>query len=441
MENEPTRANSSALFQDLHSEVTDPTVTEVESFCVNCGKNGVTRLLLTKIPYYKEVILMSFHCEYCGYQNNELERGGSIQEKGIKIVLRITSQQDLNRQVVKSDFTSIKIPSLDFEIPAQSQKGEITSIEGIIERCISGLKQDQVRRKVESATIAQQIDEFLKKLEKLKSIEKPFIIIFEDILGECYIENPNAPSTDHGCEITFFKRTKEQDKLLGIYSVNETQLAEPVKENEHTLEDLQGEVLTFPTSCPECNSRCETNMKLTKIPHFREVVIMATNCDCCGHKTNEVKSGSGIEPLAVRIEVTVAGKDDFVRDLLKSETCYLMIPELELEIGPTALSGRFTTVEGIIVAIKDQLSTSTALTGDSVDPQAAERMQNFIYRLNNILDGKSKITLVLDDPAGNSYVQSLREDGLDDRLKIVKYERTFEQNEDLGLNDMKVENY
>lgn len=58
------------------------------------------------------------------------------------------------------------------------------------------------------------------------------------------------------------------------------------------------------------------------------------------------------------------------------------------------------------------------------------------------MDGSKPITLILDDPAGNSYVQSFNDDGTPDvQLKVMKYERTFEQNEDLGLNDMKTENY
>lgn len=53
-----------------------------------------------------------------------------------------------------------------------------------------------------------------------------------------------------------------------------------------------------------------------------------------------------------------------------------------------------------------------------------------------------KATLILDDPAGNSYVQSLSDDGsVDDQLTIVKYDRSHEQNEELGLNDIKTENY
>lgn len=66
---------------------------------------------------------MSFDCEHCGFKNNEIQNGGKINENGIKIELEIKNERDLNRQVVKSDFTSVKIPSLDFEIPPQSQKG------------------------------------------------------------------------------------------------------------------------------------------------------------------------------------------------------------------------------------------------------------------------------------------------------------------------------
>lgn len=56
---------------------------------------------------------------------------------------------------------------------------------------------------------------------------------------------------------------------------------------------------------------------MLEIPHFKEVVIMATNCDICGIKTNEIKSGGGIEPKGVKIEVDIRSKEDFTRDVLK----------------------------------------------------------------------------------------------------------------------------
>lgn len=82
---------------------------------------GTTRILLTKIPFYKEVVLMSFSCDDCGYQNNELQSGGEIQEKGIRIKLVVNTVADLNRTVVKSEHTIINVPAIEFEV--KSTKG------------------------------------------------------------------------------------------------------------------------------------------------------------------------------------------------------------------------------------------------------------------------------------------------------------------------------
>jgi zinc finger protein len=56
---------------------------------------------------------------------------------------------------------------------------------------------------------------------------------------------------------------------------------------------------------------------ISGIPHFKEVVIMATVCDFCGHKTNEVKSGGGIEPQGKKITLKVTESSDLSRDVLK----------------------------------------------------------------------------------------------------------------------------
>lgn len=164
-------------------------------------------------------------------------------------------------------------------------------------------------------------------MRKLKLVEHPFTITFEDISGNCRVENLNAPNPDSGCSVTHFIRTKEQNHELGMFtqtelneqeqSENKTNILKPIKEDEWTLEELHGEVLQFETECPSCQSKCETNMKLTNIPHFKEVVIMSTNCDVCGARTNEVKSGGGIEDKGVKITVKIEGREDMSRDVLK----------------------------------------------------------------------------------------------------------------------------
>lgn len=171
------------------------------------------------------------------------------------------------------------------------------------------------------------------------------------------------------------------------------------------------------------------------------MVIMATNCESCGHRTNEVKSGSGIEPKGICIEIDVRSRDDFSRDVLKSETCELKIPQLELEVGPHVLGGRFTTVEGLLVAIKEQINDPkrSHFFGDSQNDESKIKFEEFFEKFDKILLGEMEVTLVLDDPAGNSYVQKLDQD--DTGLRIKQYERSFDQNEQLGLNDIKTENY
>jgi C4-type Zn-finger protein len=53
------------------------------------------------------------------------------------------------------------------------------------------------------------------------------------------------------------------------------------------------------------------------IPYFKEVVIMAFNCDNCGHRSNEVKAGGGISEKGHRFTLKVTKPEDLARDVLK----------------------------------------------------------------------------------------------------------------------------
>ena len=58
-------------------------------------------------------------------------------------------------------------------------------------------------------------------------------------------------------------------------------------------------------------------MKMVDIPHFKQVVIMATNCEYCGFRTNEVKPGAGIEEHGTRLTLKLTDVRDLTRDILK----------------------------------------------------------------------------------------------------------------------------
>lgn len=69
------------------------------------------------------------------------------------------------------------------------------------------------------------------------------------------------------------------------------------------------------------------------------------------------------------------------------------------------MSGRFTTVEGLLVATKEKLEEqSPFFVGDSAPSSERETYERLIKKLDSIILLKTPATLILDDPAGNSYL-------------------------------------
>lgn len=64
------------------------------------------------------------------------------------ITICILFVQYLNRLVVKGNSAVVCIPELDFEIPSNTQKGNITTVESVLSQAISDLEKDQPLRKV-----------------------------------------------------------------------------------------------------------------------------------------------------------------------------------------------------------------------------------------------------------------------------------------------------
>lgn len=168
---------------------------------------------------------------------------------------------------------------------------------------------------------------------------------------------------------------------------------------------------------------------------------MSTNCDNCGYRDNEVKSGSAISEKGKRITLKVEDREDLSRDILKSETAGMTIPEIDLVLNHGTLGGRFTTLEGILDQIYEELSEKVFASGDSSIVEDRNAFEKFLTGLKAIKAAQRPFTIILDDPLANSYIQSLYAPDPDPNMTTETYERTFEQNEELGLNDIKVEGY
>lgn len=157
-----------------------------------------------------------------------------------------------------------------------------------------------------------------------------------------------------------------------------------------------------------------------------------------------MKTGGEVPELGRRITLSVNTKEDLSRDILKAESCAMACPELNLSVEPGTLGGRFTTIEGILTQVRDDLRSSifdTGDGGDSMDPSAKGKWDEFFSKLTAAINGEVKFTLTLEDPLASSYVQSFTAPDPDPQMKVEEYKRTAEEEEHLGLTDMKTEGY
>ncbi|GJN90140.1 hypothetical protein Rhopal_003139-T1 [Rhodotorula paludigena] len=427
----------------------DVPVEVIESLCMECHEQGETRMLLTVIPYFREVIVVSFRCEHCGYKNNEIQSAGEIQPLGAIYTVKCTARDDLDRQLVKSEHCTISIPEYQLTIPAG--RGQFTTVEGVLADTVRDLLHDQPLRKIQHPDVYEKIEELVHKLRQIvpdadaddeastttasaSRSDAPmpaFTLKLDDMSGNSFVEtrgglaDPKWSKREYG-------RDREQDERLGLKHDDAQD-----KATSHYPE----EVLSFPGVCSLCGSELETLMKKVNIPHFKDIILMSTNCHDCGYRDNEVKSGGAIAEKGRRITLKVEESDDLSRDILKSETAGLEIPEIDLELNPGTLGGRFTTLEGLLQQVYEELDEKVFARGDASAEGVSDGMQAFLANLKKAMAVEMPFTVILDDPLSNSFIQSLYAPDPDPNLSQEDYERDHEQNEELGLNDINTENY
>jgi len=455
--------NDDSLFPNLGEVVESnehlPTI--VESLCMNCYKSGTTRLLLTVIPFFREVIISSFSCPHCGYRLSEAEPAGEVQERGAKWTIKLTCKEDFDRHVVKSKYATIRLEDLDFEIPHGA--GRLSTIEGMLRSALEDLQETQNDRAKADSVVAEKVQVFISKLALcLEGVSFPITVVLDDPSGNSFIENPQAPQNDPELKVEQYVRSKEQNQFLGLQLENTNAQREngttftapkgSAIDRETENEGIEKEVYRIPSNCPNCQIEGNSQMCMTDIPYFKEIMIMAFNCEACGFKHNEVKGGGAISEFGKKISLSVPRKSDdeesydldMRRDVVKSTSAGLFIPEIDLEVTHGSLGGTYTTVEGLLQAAYDKLfegDIASFYKGDSAENERRKRFDEFQKKFERIINGEMAFTLILDDPLDNSYMYSPTAPEPEPRLSITCYERTYMHNEEFGLNDMKTENY
>ncbi|KAG2341001.1 zf-ZPR1-domain-containing protein [Suillus weaverae] len=335
--------------------------------------------MLTSIPFFREVIVMSFHCEHCGHSNNEIKSAGKIRPEGTMYTVKVLNRGDLKHQLIRSEGCTINIPEYQSVLPPSC--GQLIIVEGLLRHIVADLNIQQPLRRIQGENAYAKIQEIIDDLKEIIADDEE-----EDEEGKDKLEKR---------EIPFERGSSRIWELV------------PRVRGQHVRSEVKWNMGTYERSL-------EQNRQLGLAPPAEDkeenadTLIITTNCDDCAYRDNEIKSGTAISELGKRIMLKVEDRDDLDCDILKSDTSSLSIPEIDLVLHPGTLGGRFTTLEGVLDQVYEEL-TST------------EKVKN----------AEIPFTLILDDLLASSHVQNLYAPNPDPNM----------ENEDLGLNDMNMESY
>ncbi|CAH8298279.1 unnamed protein product [Eruca vesicaria subsp. sativa] len=160
------------------------------------------------------------------------------------------------------------------------------------------------------------------------------------------------------------------------------------------------------------------NISLSSPPKFLYLLTLFRHMfanDFLGGNREQLKPGSAIPEKGKKITLSVKNIADLSRDVIKSDTAGVNIPELDLELAGGTLGGMVTTVEGLVTQIRESLARVHGFTfGDSLDESKKNKWKEFGARITKLLSLEEPWTLILDDELANSFISPVTDDIKDD---------------------------
>lgn len=459
---------------------------------MSCHEQGKTKMLLRTIPFFKDIVVISFLCDHCGFKNHEFTPLTPLADQGVKLTLKVSKAEDLNRMIIANTSSVLYLPDIDFEVP-KIPKGMVTTIQGALNNFVEDLSLLQDQRKEAAPDVHAKVQETIDKLSLMAEADPsvlPFFLVLNDPTGHSFIANPFAPLQDVNLKEEHYERTREQMIDLGFISDQEVAQDKQLQENYQAMkekgveyvqglpktkgykytdkdthemiarmqgmashkdahkldhsktvqeQDLDSRLTILQVDCYGCGAPGELRNFTCEIPFFKEVVIMAFTCDKCGYRNTEVKTIGEMSKFAKRITLRAENKEDLNRDLFKSDSCVLKIKELDFEMSAGSMGSFYTTVEGIFEKILDTLKTQNPFVGDSAGSEQMLKWTAFLDKVEKMKAGELlPFTLELDDPLDNCFILNPNFPMPDPRVTVEEYERTAAQREELGLDHMDV---
>jgi len=151
-------------------------------------------------------------------------------------------------------------------------------------------------------------------------------------------------------------------------------------------------------SCPICGAESEVQFLPTEIPYFGEIMIFTAVCSSCGYRSTDVMVLS--EERRKRCELVISSVEDLNALVVRSTSGTIEIPELGVRIEPKRGEAFISTVEGVLRRVENVVRML------SRDSARKKRATDVLKRIDEIKSGEASMTLIIDDPTGNSTIIS-----------------------------------
>lgn len=152
--------------------------------------------------------------------------------------------------------------------------------------------------------------------------------------------------------------------------------------------------------CPICGRELVTNWVPDDIPFFGEVMHITSMCGC-GFRYSDTLILTEREP--VHYEMKVKCIDDLDARVVRSTSGTIRIPELGVDIEPGPASESFiSNIEGVL----DRVEEILGMVKRWEDGEKTARAMELLTVIERTKAGEHEITLVIEDPLGNSAIIS-----------------------------------
>ena len=153
--------------------------------------------------------------------------------------------------------------------------------------------------------------------------------------------------------------------------------------------------------CPACGRELRINTLLYDTPFFGKVLLTTITCEC-GFKHSDAIVSEIKEPTRFTVKIN---KKTLYDKVIRSTSGTIRVPEIGVEIEPGPASQAFiTNLEGVLMKIRDIVEMARRWNAD--DKDKVSRCDEILKKIDDTLEGRDELTLILEDPFANSLILS-----------------------------------